>query len=64
MPVQRRHGSRPMLLIFVVIRYAGRFPSVSERLIGYGIGVRQLPIILFADERSQEPLDPLERGCL
>ena len=53
-----------MFLVFVVIRHAGCFPALAERLIGYGISVRPLPVIPFADERSEEPLDPFESGGL
>ena len=62
MPARHRHGSRPVLLVFVVIRHTGRFPALAERPIGCGISVRPLPVIrlLMSGARSRWILSKVE----
>ena len=53
-PARRRHGSRSVLLVFVVIRHAGCFPSLAKRLIGCGRAEGHRPHGRLPDRRSYQ----------
>ena len=60
-PIVGEHAERECLPSDI---HAGCLPALAERLIGCGISVRRLPVIPFVDDRSEEPLDPVERRGL